>query len=478
VIQSVRNLSIRKIQSFHDFILSGYLLYFLHVDVVPTELILVGILVYVIWKDADIKRRHAPLKPALLTQISNLLKPPRTYKFYQAEQGRDTSSAYSLIYKSYIFLDTSITRKDELGRDALCTIEHEIAHSKRNDSFVTFLYEEASKYLIFVMALAPVSYLVAGKSMLPAGASFLIFILYTLLENGPAIYLFLSRKRYLHRREYMADAIANEADPERYSSFLKDKATEEGRLKRFSAEIEEQSAGFDPHPSFQSRKDFILGRVETPVSSIVLFCLVSGLFSIYAMLGFGTSLIDTANAPYTSSFIKSLIGLLLLYVYLNNIFSIVSIVANFRENGLSIKDKLAGTGALLIGLLVAPLVLAFSPVVGGVEANVKVMSIIAGLYWLVAIYPVLFLFVSSIFFGELRFKFIVGLVALGVGYTIFDVLREHLSAYGTSYLQPLNVIAVIFLPLALAPIVEGGCRLFASAFIWSWRLVRYGSVRG
>lgn len=477
IMHGARNFSIRKIQSFHDVILLGYLLYFLHVDIIPTEIILIGGSFYLIWKSADIKQRHEKINSELIEQISSYLRPPRTYAFYESARGDDSSSALSLIYKSYIFLDSSISKRNELSADALCTIEHEMAHAKRNDSVVTYLYETASKYLIFIMMLAPVTYIFTDKSMMPAGGSFLIFALYVLFENGPSIYLFLSRKNYLHRREYIADAIANESDPERYSNFLKDRAIEERRFEKFSAEGHRANFDFDPHPSFQSRIDFIQGQQKSPISSIFVFCLVAGLFSIYAFLGFGTSLVNTANASYTSSFVKSFIGLSLLYVYLNNMFEIISIVANFRYNGLSTMDKLLGTGALMFGLLVVAFLLAFIPVFGNVETNINVVLVIACLYWLVAIYPVLLIFTSSIFFSELRFKFITGLVGIGIGYTIFDVLREHLSAYGANYIQTLNLVALILLPLAVAPVVEGIARIISFAFRRSYQLVRRGWIQ-
>lgn len=449
---SKRNYNIREIQSYHDYILLTYLLYILHVDIVPTEMLILGGAFFLIFKAQQIKRTHEPINGLLLAQINAEISPPKTVKFYKANKESDASSALSLGYKTCVLLESRIYHQDELTDYARCVIQHEIAHATRNDTFVKTLYTEISRYLLYAVLFSPIIYFIAPKHLLPAGSTFFLFILFAIFENGPAFYLYATRNRYLYRREFIADSTAHQAIPKRFFSFLKQQANEERQQKRFSKDNDDASS--NTHPPFQERLEVISGGIKPSFMTIFWHCLIAGLFSVYAAFTLATSFTNDPNATVGSPEIKKIIGAVLLYFYFKHLMRIVSIVTNLRNNGLSIQDKLAGTSAILLGLYAGPfffnLLILYKT--GATDAvYIYIHFVISMIYWVALIFPVFTLMFTSFFF-KIKFPFFVGLLGLGAGYFAYDTL--NLINYDSFQLDLISLSIVFILLLLVGPLGE------------------------
>lgn len=455
---AARNKTIRYLQVRHDYILLAFLLYPLHVDVVPTELVIVVALFLCARRVSKINRNSKPIDDELLKSIDSEFRVPKTVSFREADKRNDHSSALSFGYKTFIFLESFVNKRKTLDDTGRCIVQHELAHAKRHDTLISFLHNNAKSYLLFILMTSPISYLIAFQGNKLENFNFFGFASLIIFSSFPAIYAHLTREHYKYRREFMADAEAHAASPVRYERFLKNQARNERFMEKEPSDSEDAERNF--HPPFAMRFEFIKGWQHTPKLSVFLYCLVSGLFSLYAITTFATSMIvDPSVSAVTSANIKNIVGIVFLLMYWVNISHIIGLVANVRgHNGLTVLDKVVGLVGILIGFAAIPMLLSwFSIFQDAHRFDVFVVNMMT--YWIIGLYPVLTVLFTTTLLKEVRYFPAIVLFGTVLGVIFSKDIKAELVTHGFVNSNIVSIALVMMFFLFTGPVVESVCRI-------------------
>lgn len=447
-----RNRSIRNIQIRHDFIMLSYVLYPLHIEAFPTGSFLLGIIFILIFLVNRADNKSSPINNQLLGQIKSVFGELRKIQFCKAPQKKDYSRAYSLGYRTFIYLESKIYSKSKLDKYGRSVVSHELAHAKRNDTFVSFVYENAIVFVVCILISAPITILLSPAELKSHTSSFMV-LTYLLISSPPAIYLYLTKKQYEYRREFMADAEALALDPDNYETVLKEAALKERFEEKQDTQIKNEKTF---HPPFKERYGYISGKIRTPTYQVFLYCFVVGLFSFYALFSLAKSLIIdpefSANLPDAA--MKIIIGLLLAAIYFFNLAHIVRIVCNVRNTGLESYDKIVGSIGLLLGILPIPIYFGimflnkqpqFTPI--------GTLSVV-WVFWVIGIVPIAMIACTSVLFKKIRHTASIFFIGIAVGCVHSYQLQPFVTHTGFIGQNMISLVIVMIILSFIGPIFE------------------------
>lgn len=465
-----RNRAIRTIQIRHDYIMLSYVLFPLTVESLPAGYALIGMVLVLLYLTDRAKEKSSPINDMLLNEIKSTIPVPRIVHFSKAPPNKDVSRALSLGLATIIYLESRIHKKEILDDYARAVIRHELAHAKRNDTFVSFLYEKGVFFLLLLLASVPLMSFLSPyilDTQIP-----LSFVIINTLINGPIlIYLYLTRKQYDYRREFMADAEAHTNDPAIFESFLRDEATKEPFREKKEKSLRGTEEVF--HPPFKERYDYICGEIQTPSSQVFIFCFVVGLFSFYALFSLAKGLtVDPEIASGFSALLPIIISIFLAIMYLYHLVQITRVVCNVRNSDLTRYDKFIGTIGLMVGFLPIPIYFAAQFHLIDLQFTLPGILSVLALCWILGIFPIITIICTSIFFKQIRHIIPVVLICIFVDYHIFNILQVRITDSGFVGLSFLKTIAMLLIFSLAGPIIELLCRIPRFVFATISRLLK------
>jgi Zn-dependent protease with chaperone function len=256
--------------------------------------------------------------------------------------------AKTFLWGNFIILQESVLQKRSSYIRSI--IAHEYAHVLCKDTITTFIYKQCAGSLRFVVFLMPGIFIFLlwnrGVSVADAAPPALTLLVY----YGPAAYLSVTYRNYLHRRELMADAEAAHIVGDDYRDFLLPAARREPFIKKKRDRSE-------THPTFTERWQSLSGEKRASLKSFFELSVVSAATTAFAMFGLVLNFIYDPLGKHITTFNlwKVTFAVTVFSVWMLNFQSILRLLVTVRPNGLSLRDRLTGLAGIALGaLLIIP----------------------------------------------------------------------------------------------------------------------------
>ena len=359
---SLRNYEIGRVQSCLDGLKVVWLGHIATVDSLPIGWLLTGAFVYLVYRSSQYRKTFTQIsedKQALYRSIFGLR---RNAHFGYSDNLGGTSFTVGTYVTDWIILPKKIYESQSLD-----IIAHEATHVKRGDHALKWCYNNATNYLFYVLGLFPLSVWVGLGFRFPSGDMLPGFVFYWVFLALPGLYLYLSRARHSHHREFIADAEAMLFLPEQYQMQM-------AALERRTRFGEQESVGEQSHPAALDRYQRVVGARRVPFGDLLGAIVMTGLIlpivgynvvlGMIYMPGAGASVLNDGSIDPASLArfdpLRFVISLTLLIVSAHLVSKIGSIVTCGYRSGLAAYEKFISTIVFIIVLLPGLIFTAFS----------------------------------------------------------------------------------------------------------------------
>lgn len=338
---SKRNYSIQRIDSYLDYAVVSVLFSATSADPFPTSIVIITALIIIMYMSRSV---DASFKTIEVSDEIDILKNKFKYRTIFKIGPEILNDAYvkTFLFRNYIILPSDVFKKSNSYIRSI--IAHERAHVARQDTITTFIYTNMSQYIVWTILMIPVSIIFFGGFSLISkeGVGGMVGILIYYL---PAVYLFFNRKRYLFRRELMADADAANYLTEEYRSFIYPAARREQYVRKGDAQK------IKTHPTFQERWLYLVGERRESGYRLFVICMTAIIVLGFAIFGFSLNLLYDPENDFTAEFhlVKSIVAVGVFSLVLFNVLRIIRIILEIRINGLTIVDRAFGLLGFIVG---------------------------------------------------------------------------------------------------------------------------------
>ena len=342
---ALRNYEIGRIQSCLDGLKVVWLAHIATVDSLPIGLIALGAFIYLVYRSSQYRFNFTQTADNLQARYRLLFGLPRKTHFAYADDVGGTSYTIGTYVSDWIVMP-----KSAFEADALDLIAHEATHVKRGDHAIKWAFDNVSHYLMFVIFLLPVSVWISLGFKFPPASWLPSFFGYWTLLALPGLYLYLTRERHSHNREFVADAEAALFAPDAY---LQRMAALE-RRERFG-EVNSANGKRRSHPDALERYSRVSGARRIPfkelIGAIAMIGLIVPFLGINTILGFvytpgASATIVTENGSVTSDMlsfepIRFAINIALTVLGFHLIAKVCGVISSGFRSGLSRWEKLS-----------------------------------------------------------------------------------------------------------------------------------------